>query len=192
MKAVEIKKRGDFLTLPPVGAYVAEIKQARIVKAENGQKYDSLEMMIDITEGEYANRFTEVYNDQKERFGDSIKYKGIFRLYCPSDDSEDWVDRKFGNNLWCVQESNPGYTWDNDEKKLKGKKVGISIRRRMYTFNGQDRETTEIGQFETIKDVKDGKCRPMRDRDTRQKKTEDSTDGSGFTDVSNSEPDVPW
>ena len=192
MKNVEIKKRGDFLTLPPVGAYVAEIKQARIVKAENGQKYDSLEMMIDITEGEYANRFTEVYNDQKERFGDSIKYKGIFRLYCPSDDSEDWVDRKFGNNLWCVQESNPAYTWDNDEKKLKGKKVGISIRRRMYTFNGQDRETTEIGQFETIKDVKDGKCRPMRDRDTRQKKTEDSTDGSGFTDVSNSEPDVPW
>lgn len=192
MKSVEIKKRGDFLSLPPVGAYVAEIKQARIVKAENGQKYDSLEMMIDITEGEYANRFTEIYNDQKERFGDSIKYKGIFRLYCPSDDSEDWVDRKFGNNLWCVQESNPGYTWDNDEKKLKGKKVGISIRRRMYTFNNQDRETTEIGQFETIKDVKDGKCRPMRDRDTRQKKTEDSTDGSGFTDVSNSEPDVPW
>ena len=192
MKTVEIKKRGDYLSLPPVGAYVAEIKQARVVKADGNQKYDSLEMMVDITEGEYKNRYTELYNDQKERFGDSIKYKGIFRLSMPSEDSEDWIDRKFSNNLWCVQESNPGYEWDDDAKKLKGKKIGINVRKRLYTFNKQDRETTEIGQFETVADVKAGKCRVMRERDTRQKREEDSTDGSGFTDVSNSEPEVPW
>lgn len=192
MKAVEIKKRGDFLSLPPVGAYVAEIKQARIVKADGQQKYDSLEMMVDIIEGEYAGRYTELYNDQKERFGDSIKYKGIFRLSMPSDDSEDWIDRKFSNNLWCVQESNPGYEWDEDPKKLKGKKVGINVRKRLYTFNGQDKETVEIGQFETVADVKAGKCRIMRERDTRQNKTESSTDGSGFTDVSKDAPEVPW
>ena len=192
MKAVEIKKRGDFLSLPPVGAYVAEIKQARIVKADGQQKYDSLEMMVDIIEGEYAGRYTELYNDQKERFGDSIKYKGIFRLSMPSDDSEDWIDRKFSNNLWCVQESNPGYEWDEDPKKLKGKKVGINVRKRLYSYNGQDKETVEIGQLETVADVKAGKCRIMRERDTRQKKTEISTDGSGFTDVSKTEPEVPW
>ena len=192
MKNVEIKKRGDFLTLPPVGAYVAEIKQARIVKADGQQKYDSLEMMVDIIEGEYAGRYTELYNDQKERFGDSIKYKGIFRLSMPSDDSEDWIDRKFSNNLWCVQESNPGYEWDEDPKKLKGKKVGINVRKRLYTFNGQDKETVEIGQLETVADVKAGKCRIMRERDTRQNKTESSTDGSGFTDVSKDAPEVPW
>ena len=191
MKTVEIKKRGDFLSLPPVGAYVAEIKQARIVKAEGQQKYDSLEMMIDITEGEYAGRYTEVYNDQKERF-DEAKYKGIFRLSMPSEDSEDWIDRKFSNNLWCVQESNPGYEWDEDSKKLKGKKVGINVRKRLYSYNGQDKETVEIGQLETVADVKAGKCRIMRERDTRQKKTESSTDGSGFTDVSKTEPEVPW
>ena len=191
MKSVEIKKRGDFLQLPPVGAYVGEIKQARIVKAEGSQKYNSLEMMIDITEGEYKGRFTEIYNDQKERFGDS-KYKGIFRLSCPSEDSEDWIDRKFSNNIWCIQESNKPYEWDDDEKKLKGKKVGINIRKRLYTYNGQDRETVEIGQLETVEDVKAGKCRQMRDHDTRKKTEEDSTDGSGFTDVSKSEPDVPW
>ena len=192
MKTVEIKKRGDYLTLPPVGAYVAEIKNARIVKAEKDQKYDSLEMMVDITEGEYAGRFTALWNDQKERFGDS-KYKGIFRLYCPNEESEEWVDRKFGNNLWCVQESNKPYEWDNDEKKLKGKKVGINLRKRIYNYNGQDRETVEIGQFETVEDVKNGKCKTLRDRDTRKNKgSEDSTDGSGFTDVSKTEPDVPW
>ena len=191
-KNVEIQKRGGFLTLPPVGAYVAEIKQVRVVEAEKDQKYDTLEMMVDITEGEYANRYTELYNDQKERFGDA-KYRGIFRLYCPNKDSEDWVDRKFANNIWCVQESNPGYEWDKDEAKLKGKKVGISVRRKLYTYNGQDRETTEIGQFETVKDVKDGKCRPMKDRDQRVKNDDsaDSTDGQNFTDVSKG-IEVPW
>lgn len=189
---VEIAKRGSYMDLPPVGAYVAEIKNVRLVEADGDkQKYDTLEMMIEIIEGEYKGRYTEVYNDQKERFGDNVKYKGIFRLRCPSKDDEDWVARKFGNNIWCVQESNPGYQWDMDEKKLKGKKVGISVRRRLYTYNGEDKETTEIGQFETIADVKAGKCKPMKDNDRREKAEEASTDGSNFTEVSKT-VDVPW
>jgi len=191
-KSVEIQKRGNFLTLPPVGAYVAEIKNVRVVEAdkEKGQKYDTLEMMVEITEGEYAGRYTEVYNDQKERFG-KASYRGTFRLYCPNNDSEEWVDRKFANNIWCVQESNPGYEWDRHEEKLKGKKVGISVRRKLYTYNNEDRETTEIGQFETVADVKAGKCRPMKDRDQREKKDAADNDEQNFTDVSKG-IEVPW
>jgi len=193
MKQVEIARRGNFVELPPVGAYVAEIRDVRVVEADRnrGQVADTLEMMIEITEGEFKGRFTEVYEDQKERF-DNAKYKGVFRLYLPGDTSADWMDRQFSNNIWCVQESNPGYKWDCDPMKLKGKKVGISMRKRMYTYNGQDRETTEIGQFETVADVKAGKCRPMKDKDKRNKGgSEDSTDGSDFTDVS-SQVSVPW
>lgn len=188
----EIAKRGNYLDLPPVGAYVAEIKNVRVVEPDGDrQKYPVLEMMVDITEGEYANRFTEVYNDTKERF-DNVKYKGIFRLRIPMKGDEDWVSRKFGNNIWCVQESNPGYTWDKDEKKLIGKKVGINIRTRLYTYNGKDRDTTEIGQFETVEDVKAGKCKPMKENDRRTSGSEEAaTDGSGFTEVSGN-VDVPW
>ena len=193
MKNVEISKRGNFLSLPVVGIYIGEIKNVRIVKADEIRKHDTLEMMIDITEGEYANRYTEVYNDQKERFGEA-KFKGIFRLTVPDETTEDWMDRKFGNNLWCVQESNPGYEWDRDEKKLKGKKIGINVRKRLYTFNGNDGETTEIGQLETVSDVKAGKCREMKPNDRRSKDNNssvDSTDGSSFTDVSK-DVSVPW
>lgn len=194
MKNVEIAKRGNFLSLPVVGSYVGEIKNVRVVKADETRKHDTLEMMIDVTEGEFANRYTDVYNDQKERFGEA-KFKGIFRLTIPDDTTEDWMDRKFGNNLWCVQESNPGYEWDRDEKKLKGKKIGINVRKRLYTFNGNDGETTEIGQLETIADVKAGKCREMKPNDRRSKDNNsssvDSTDGSSFTDVSK-EISVPW
>ena len=192
IKGFEAKKRGGYPVLPPKGAYVAEIKQATHVSGENGYS-DRIECMVEITEGEYAGRYTEVWNDQKERFGDNVQFKGIFRLYIPNegDENYDGAMNRLQGNLYCIQESNPGYVWDWDEKKLKGKKVGINLRKYLYTYNGQDRETTEIGQFETVEDVRNGKCKELRDRDKRKKQEEDSTDGSEFTDVSKN-VDVPW
>ena len=194
-KNCEIKKNEGFIGLPPAGAYEAEIQAVRFKaknEAENVYR-DTIELMIEITEGEYKNRYHEVYEGQKDRFGDSVMYKGVFRLTPPSDDDEDWMKRAFEGNLWCVEQSNPDYKWDWDEKKLKGKKVGINIRKYLYTYNGKERETTEIGKFETIQDVRDGKCKPMKPRDKRKGGSEEaaSTDGSSFTDVS-SEVDVPW
>lgn len=191
----EAKKSNGFLELPPVGAYVAEIKQVRLVEADGKmQNRDVIELMIDITEGEYANRYMDFFTEQRERFGDTVKYKGVFRLTPPIDGEEgfEWRQSVFQGNLWCVQQSNAGYTWDWDETKLKGKKVGINVRKRLYTFNGQDRETTEIGRFETVDDVRNGKVKPMRDRDQRTSKSDGSSaDPSGFTDVSK-EMNVPW
>lgn len=186
----EGKKSSNFIDLPPVGAYIGEIQAAREAE-QNGRPV--IELFMEITEGEYANRFHEVYEDQKERFGDNVKYKGIFRLVPYMKGDEDWRRKVFEENLWAVEQSNPGYKWDWDEKKLKGKKVGISIRKRLYTYNGKDRETSEIGRLESIEEIKAGKVKPLKDRDNRETKSEsaDSTDGSNFTDVS-TEVTVPW
>jgi hypothetical protein len=186
----EGKKSSNYIDLPPVGAYIGEIQAAREAE-QNGRPV--VELFMEITEGEYKNRFHEVYEDQKERFGDNVKYKGIFRLVPYMEGDEDWRRKVFEENLWAVEQSNPGYKWDWDEKKLKGKKVGISIRKRLYTYNGKDRETTEIGRLESIEEIKAGKVKPLKDRDNRETKSEsaDSTDGSNFTDVS-TEVSVPW
>ena len=189
-KGFQAKKSGGFVDLPPKGSYVAEIKNVVLTEDRNGREI--LEVMLDICEGEYENRYTEVWKDQKERFGDDVKFKGIFRLTPPVEGDEDWRYRTFEGNLWCVEQSNDKYAWDWDEKKLKGKKVGINIRNRLYTYNGKNRQTTEIGKFETVEDVRNGKCKPMKDRDNREnKEAEESTDGSSFTDVSK-EVSVPW
>ena len=195
----EAKKSNAFVELPTPGAYIGEIKAVRFLPKDEkkNQQRDQIEMMIDITEGEYAGRFMEVWEDQKEQWGDKVPYKGIFRLTPFVDGDEDWRKRAFEGNLWCVQESNPGYSWDWDEKKLKGKKIGISIRKRLYNYEAKDGttkdgETVEIARFETVDDVRNGKIKPMKDRDTRKKKDdEESTDGSKFTDVS-SDVDVPF
>lgn len=192
----ESKKTGGFVELPPVGAYVAEIMDVRFVQADGEtQQRDVIEMMIEITEGEYKDRYHKVYEDQKERFGNA-RYRGTFRLTPPIDGDEDWRKRIFEGNLWCVEQCNPGYTWDWDENKLKGKKIGINVRRKLYNYTDnktgetKEAETTEIGKFETISDVQAWKCKAMRDNDRRTVKVE-STDGQEFTDVS-AAVSVPW
>ena len=162
-------RRSNFIQLPPPGAYVAEIQAVRTEQSYNKDR-DEIVLMIEITEGEFAGQYHKVFEEQKERFGDSVEYRGTFKLrpYLPSDDA--WVKSSFEGNIWAIQESNPGYAWDWDESKLKGKKVGISIRKTLYTGNdGSDKETTEIGRLESIDDVKAGKCKLMKERDGRKK-----------------------
>ena len=196
-------KKSSFTELPPVGAYEAKILNVMFIDHKDKEKnpyndpHDKIELYLDITEGEYAGRFMQQWNEQKELKGDDAIYRGVFRLICPLENDEDWRRRNFEANLWCVQESNPGYAWDWDEKKLKDKKVGISIRNRLYDYTDNKTGETktgkaiEIGRFETIADVQAGKCRPMRDNDRRQNKEDAPADNGSSTDVSGT-VDVPW
>ena len=188
----EAKQNKGFIDVPPAGCYEAQILNVRFVPADGvKQQRDQIELFLDITEGEYKGRYMELWASHKERWGDNASYKGMFRLTPPAEGDEPWRKSSFEGNLWCVEQSNAGYAWDWDEQKLKGKKIGINVRKRMYTYNGKDRETTEICKFETLQDVKDGKCKPMNPRDNRTNKGNDQDDGQNFTEVSGA-VDVPW
>ena len=187
-KDFEAKKSGGFVELPPKGAYVAEIKKAEEIKLDFLDR-NAIEVTLDICEGEYKDRYAEVWREQEEQFGKAT-FRGTFRLIPYVEGDEDWRKSVFEGNLWAVQQSNPGYKWDWDEKKLKGKKVGISVRNRLYTYNGKDRSTTEIAEFVPVEDVRNGKVKLKKDRDNR-KHDEDSIDSTDFTDVSK-KVDVPW
>lgn len=184
----------NFLELPPAGVYIGQIMAVRVVDADGVKTFrDWLEVMLEITEGDYKGRFTAVYNDQKERFGaENTRYRGTFRIAIPSgkEDEEEWVRRSFEGNLWCVEQSNPGYHWDWDENKLTGKKIGINLRTRLYTYNDKDKETIEVARFETLDDVKTGKAKPAKVRDQRKHDDTPSFDTSTFTEVNTELP--PW
>ena len=184
----------NFLELPPAGVYIGQIMAVRVVDADGVKTFrDWLEVMLEITEGDYKGRFTAVYNDQKERFGaENTRYRGTFRIAIPTgkEDEEEWVKRNFEGNLWCVEKSNPGYHWDWDENKLTGKKIGINLRTRLYTYNDKDKETVEVARFETVDDVKSGKAKPAKVRDQRKHDDTPSFDTSTFTEVNTELP--PW
>lgn len=188
----EAKKSGGYVELPPAGAYIGKILEVK-VEPSYDKSHDQIVLMLDITEGEYANRYMEQYNDAKERFPET-KFKGVLRITVPEDNDGDdkaWIRRVFEGNMWAIENSNTGYAWDWDEKKLKGKKVGFSVRKRFYTYNGKDRETTEIARLESIEEIKQGKVKLMQPRDNRTASAEADEPDTGMTDVSGS-VEVPF
>ena len=189
------QERKAFTELPPAGCYVAEIKGVRVDKSYD-KTHDTIVCLVDIIEGEYKNRYLEVYNEQKEKFQD-VKSKGVFTLVVPNEGDEPWRIRQFENNMWCIQESNPGFEWKWEEQDLKGKKIGINVRNHLYIYKDQERSSTEIARFERVADVKAGKCKAAPDRDTRKKEGSSYGESAGepdelvMTDVSGS-VEVPF
>lgn len=112
---VEAKGMDDFRGLP-IGAYECVIMDARVNHNEQSGK-DTFKVSVDIASGEFKDYFKKMYENDTR------------------------IDRKWNNNavkylsytgdniayfkgfLTVVENSNPGYKWDWDETKLKGKKV---------------------------------------------------------------------
>lgn len=191
-KNFEARERTSFLTVPPAGAYVARIENVNVQEPTDTNPRTVIELIVDITEGEYTHRYKDLFDDQKSRFGNA-NYRGTFRLTVPTDDDADednWIKRKFETSMWCIEQSNPNFEWDWDEKKLRKLSVGISVRNKKYDYNGKVKTTTEIGRLEVVQDVRDGKVKPMQDRDQTKKDNRTDDAANGFTAVN--DEDVPW
>ena len=145
----------------PAGSYVCEIKNAKEESYSWGNK---LVLMIEVIEGEYTEFFRKDYD---QNTNDDRKWRGVFRLDVPKDDGSEqdvWTKRKFGNFIWAVQESNPGYVWAWDEKTLKGKKIGVLYRNYEWAMGDRTGWSTEAAGAASIEDVRSGKVKPLKDK----------------------------
>jgi hypothetical protein len=160
-KGFESKVMGDFEQLPS-GGYVCEIKQAEEIQNQRGGS--RLEISVDIAEGDYKGYFANLYKaDTRE----DKKWRGTFRLRLPKDDGSEqdaWKKRSLGNTIWALEQSNPGFSWDWDEKKLKGKKIGLLYRNKEWEMNGRTGWTTEAISAESIDNIREGKFRIPKDK----------------------------
>ena len=166
----------------PAGGYVCQIQGAREEKYSWGS---ALILAIDVCEGEYAGIWKRDYdgNDREDK-----KWRGTFRVSIPLDDGSErdaWTKRTFNNMVWAIEQSNPGYTWNWDEKTLKGKKIGIIYRNREWEFNGNTGWTTEAGGSDSIDNIRNGKFKPMKDRPLKNRPAQ-------VADVVDSEDDLPF
>ena len=165
----------------PAGGYVCDIKSA---KEDKGQ----LVMAIEVAEGQYAGFWKKDYD---QNTNDDKKWRGTFRLWIPRDDGTEqdaWTKRSFGNFIWAVQESNPGYTWNWDEKTLKGKKIGVIYRNREWEYNGNTGWTTEAGGAASVDDIRAGNFKPLKDRPLKNKPVQTPQ----FTEEASNEDDLPF
>ena len=151
----------------PKGGYVCEIKNVKIEEYSGG--FQVLVLAIDVVEGQYAGFFRKDF-DQNTR--EDKQWRGKYRVNIPMDDGSEkdaWTKRVFNNFIYSIQESNPGYVWDWEEKKLKGKKIGVLFREREWEMNGRTGWSTEAAGSAPAQDIRDGtfklpKDKPLKNR----------------------------
>lgn len=171
----------------PKGLYIAGIKAVRLEGKEPDQR---LVIRLDIIEGEYTAYYTKRYNEESKNGNGryEVRYKGDYTLQIPDKNNPnrqhyDWDVKSFNGAIWSVEDSNDGYHWDWNENSLVGKTVGINVR--AGTYNGNP--YTKIGRLESVKQIRDGRCKVMKDMEPRNDGNQESTSG-GFTIVTEEIP----
>ena len=179
---------GGAYPMLPKGLYIGTIQA---VKIDGNEPDQQLVIRLDISEGEFAGYYTKRYHHDKEAGGRfEVRYKGDWRLQIPNEANPkrqhyDWDLRSFNNFIFAVEDSNEGYHWDWNEGGLKGKTVGINVRQGSYNGNPY----TVIGRLESVKAIREGKVRVMKDMEPRRDAFEPAAP-DGFVAVE--DEDVPF
>lgn len=171
----------------PAGGYVAKILDAKEVSYSWGSV---LAISFDITEGEYKDFFKNDYNAQT---GEDKKWRGVCRLPLPKDDGTEqdgWTKNSFNNAMFAIEDSNKGYTWNWDEKTLKGKNTGVLFRNKEWEMNGNSGWTTECYALAPVEDIHTGHFKIAKDKPLKNKPAA----SSGFTPIPDSgdDGDLPF
>ena len=186
MKKYDVKPEkpsGGRETLP-AGGYVCQILNAKV---ESGEWGDTLVIAHDVCEGEFSGLFKRDYDNNTM---EDKKWRGTFRLKLPKDDGTEqdaWKKRSLSNFLWAIEQSNPGFTFNWDEKTLKGKKIGLIYRNKEWEYNGRSGWTTEAAGTESIDNIRDGKFRALKDKPLTNKPTAQT-----FNEIDDSDGELPF
>lgn len=118
----------------PKGGYVAKILDC---KEESKNGYSWLAISFDIYEGEYKDFFKQKYQADTN---ENKRWKGTYNAFVPDESSQYYQQNldKFKTMMANIEESNPGFKWDWDESRLKGKFCGV-------LFGEKEFETTDNG-----------------------------------------------
>lgn len=127
------------------GGYVVEIKKVEVKTGKKNPSYQYLDLWIEIAEGEQAGFYKRDWDAQD---GDK-RWRGHYRQGIPAQDAraDDFTARKFRGMVDALEASNSGYSFDWDEQKLVGKKVGALFRSEEWEYNGKTGWNTACMSF---------------------------------------------
>lgn len=160
----EVKAATERVILPK-GGYIVKIKAAQVktYQGQNGE-FEKLEIAFDIAEGEYKDYFQNDFDNQNT---EDKRWKGVLRQYIPTDDGSEKDARTksyFKAMIEAIEDSNNGYHWDWDEKKLKGKTVGCLFRLEEWEWDGKSGWRTAALKFIEAQKIRDGKFKVPNDK----------------------------
>ena len=199
-----IKRFGDYEKVQsysnrkklPVGGYVLKIENVRLDEGKNGNS-DMIVLMFDIAEGEQKGFFRRDFETQ---FGEDKKWKGRTIVYCPRDDGSErdgYTKSKFKRIMENFEASNPGYYFDWDETKFKGKLIGAIFGELNSVIDGKQITYTGLRDTTTVEDIRKGTfqipdAQYKNGASANNKTSEPKTDSNGFMTASGTEEDIPF
>lgn len=130
---------------PPAGGHVFKIVDAETKTSAKGN--EMLVLSLDITEGEFAGHYTKLSDKYAKP-----KYLRVFQLTGEEHTSY------FKGVIKAIEESNVGFIFDFDEKKLIGKKVGGNLREEEFLPDGETevKVALKIGFLCSVQSVREG------------------------------------
>lgn len=170
----------------PIGGYVLKILG---VDYQTNSWGDVILLSFDVAEGDQKDFFAR---DYKAQSGEDKKWRGTYRLRVPKDngsEDDEWTMRKFKTVISNFEESNPGFHWDWDEKKLKGKKIGALFNNKEYDFNGHHGFFTNCHSLVTVEKIQSGSFKIPDD--TLLKKNDNNGFPAGSTPVGDGFMNIP-
>ena len=126
------------------GGYVV-----KVVRTNIDTKYNRLQLLVDVVEGERAGYFTKL----QER----ANFWGL-TANLSMDPSDAW---KFANSIEAFRASNPDFIWndddENDENNMVGMIIGAVTQRRHYIGNdGLKKSKLLVNRLIPVEDVRSG------------------------------------
>ena len=167
----------------PAGAYKLQILAVRYENNESKGYSDVIVLSFDIAEGDYNGFYRKQYDNNQQ---EDKKWKGNYRLYVPKDDGseqDEWTMRRFKTVMAAFEDSNPGYIWDWDENKLKGKYIGGVFNDKEYDFNGRQGFFTNCHHLCSVEALATEKIPEPTYLNGNKKTEEPQSIGNGFIDV---------
>ena len=151
-----VKIGGEFTALPANG-YVCVVKKARMTTNSNG--LPMIEVPIDISEGEYAQYFTNLFRDRMSRDPNSkYPYNGILKITAVDENGN--TKKNFKSFCTAIEQSNGIVLPRNDEgflKALVGMEVGVLYQREEYVGNdGKEHWSTKPKWFRSTESIRKG------------------------------------
>lgn len=153
--SVQAAVTGEYETLEP-GGYICRIIKADVAKSQKGG--EMLVLSFDIAEGGkkdfYARRFKA--DDRPGK-----KWQGVYRQLTGGEST-----KFFKAMITAIEESNAGYKFDFDERKLTGKLFGGIFGRREW-FNisrGEYQFITELFWVRSIEKIRNGDFKTPADK----------------------------
>ncbi|GHU78508.1 hypothetical protein AGMMS49992_29250 [Clostridia bacterium] len=150
---------GAFDRLPP-GYYVCKIVGARMEVSRSGR--EQFVLALDVSEGEHKGFFKSQYDSRKASgggFSDQTKWPCTFYQGIKANDGR--TNGFFKGLISTIEESNPGYTFNWDERTLKDKAVGFVFGEEEFMGNdGNVRTNVKPARFTSVEKARVGGSAP--------------------------------